>query len=161
MSLAKRHRILDNLNTALSALISDDAALVQPATVERCLRSWDDETLGDSRMPWIGFCSTRGVGTPQPFGHYDVVIEIGVWMHIHAPAPATLEERSAMVSDAEDMLLATILADPTRGGNAITTTFKDSFSDDGHPDFEQPEGKITTLTMRFEIKYLRTTGQTT
>lgn len=159
MGVTNRQLILDDLNTVLSALVGDETALVELGKVERCLRAWDDPKINP--LPWVGFCSTRAAYTHEPFGHMVAVMEVDVWGHIAALAADDLEDRTDKASDLEDMLIAVIMADPTRGGNAISTTLKDSYSDDGHPDYDEPGNNVFTVTQRWEVKYLRTTAQTT
>lgn len=158
MGVTNRQLILDDLNTVLTALVDDEDALVTLGKVERCLRAWDDPQINP--LPWVGCCSTRQVFTHEPFDHMVSVMEVDVWGHVAVPAGDDLEDRTASASDLEDMLIGAIMADPGRGGNAISTTLKDSFSDDGHPDFNEPGMNIYTITLRFEVKYLRTTAQT-
>jgi len=160
MGVSNRELILDNLNTALSALITAPAPLVQVSTVERCLRSWDDPQAYGA-LPWVGFCSTRQTVAYEPYGHMVVLMEVDVWAHVADAAPTALADRTEQVSNLSDMLIGAISADPTRGGAAISTTLKDTFEDDGHPDFNEPGMNISTLTQRWEVKYLRTVNQTT
>lgn len=159
MGVSNRELTLDNLNTVLSALIEDETALVRPAVVERCLRSWDDPKVKQS-LPWIGFCSTKDNSTYEPFGHMIVKMEVDVWAHAACPSPISLEARTELASNLDDMLIGVISADISRGGNAISTTLLDSFKDDGHPDFAEPGMNIVTVTQRWEVKFLRTVNQT-
>lgn len=158
MGVTNRQLILDDLNTVLAALVGDETALVTLGKVERCLRAWDDPQINP--LPWVGCCSTREVFTHEPFDHMVSVMEVDVWGHVAVPAEDDLGDRAATSSDLLDMLKGAIMADPGRGGYAISTTLKDWFSDDGHPDYAEAGMNIITITMRFEVKYLLTTAQT-
>lgn len=158
MGVTNRQLILDDLDTVLSALVGDETALVELGKVERCLRAWDDPEINP--LPWVGFCSTKDNSTYEPFGHMIVKMEVDVWAHAACPFPISLEARTELASNLDDMLIGVISADISRGGNAISTTLLDSFKDDGHPDFAEPGMNIVTVTQRWEVKFLRTVNQT-
>lgn len=153
MATPARALILDNLETVLVAIGSNATDKTAPQKVERVIKDW--VSVGGNERPWIGFRPAREITTHTPFGRIEVRLTVDIVGHVSSGSDG---ERSDRLNDLMDDIYAALNRDTTRDGNAVTTTVKQTETDEGSPDTIDSRGGGGSLVMNVEIFYERTTS---
>jgi len=152
-----RELAIDNIATALSAILTASGYKTNAGNnVNRYITGWFDAEIGTD--PWVGFAMIGATRVEhQPAGRMLVTAPFTVIAHTNSLSGAT---KTADLAAVEDDIIAALMSDVTRNGNAIWTKHLSTNSDEGNPDSDDSRGGSGTIVMTFEMAYRRTTGKT-
>jgi hypothetical protein len=163
-----RKLIFDNLIAALKSIKIADGYKLTAQTVERYVMGWDEipheNSAGAPLTPWFGAAL---IGGAEVIDHHvrgllHVTMPFIVMGYVASEFSGDFTEdwRGDRESELFDDITAAIMADVTRGGNAVTTKITEQWADTGLPvkDAVERGRNIAGVVVRGQIKYYRTPG---
>lgn len=152
--------ILNNVLTTLQSITTANgyATNMTSTNCERVLRVWGD--IGASVMPWLGFADVSTTYRHDPSANIEGYMTITVVGHVSAATPAAC---TTQITALEDDLIAAMCGaarqqrgSDINGVNAIGTKVLKSSNDIGAPDGVDSTGGYGTISMDFEVRFMRT-----
>lgn len=155
-----KDQILNDILTSLQAITTANGygTNVVSTSVERVIRVWG-ETM---TFPWLGYADVSSNYKHDPGTNIQGTMVVTVVGHVAATTSAAC---TTLITALENDLIAAMCSTATQrrgsdanGPNAIGTKVLRSANDIGEPHGIDSSGGYGTLTMDFEIKFMRTTG---
>ena len=158
MGTPARNLIIENVATTLAGITVAGGYKTTVATVSRVIKNWND--VLSSEFPLVCFAFPREVIAQRPFGLMEMRLRGHVIGHVNTGTDAL---RSDLLSNLQDDIIAVLNVDPTRNGNAVSTSIGqpagDGETDEGDPDTMDTRGSTGTLVLPIEVFYERTVNQ--
>ena len=152
MGTPSRTSLLLDIKTKLEAITVANGYHTTVVTVAPYFDSRD--TIPIDERPYLGFGITRDEATTDPCGRIYMRAQLYV---IGIVTDAAWGTRADKIQKLIDDVIAALLSDQTRGGNAISTELVAVETDEADPDAGADGG---FCVCEFAVTYDRTTGST-
>lgn len=150
MGTPNRQLIIDNIKTTLESITVANGYKTTVHTVEILVENW--ETVGGNERPWIGFKPNSQTIETMPFNTMRARLPFSLVAHVNTASKALTK---TALDNLHDDIIAALLSDITRGGNACFTTITSHDDDIGNSDSTDSRGVGGTLRVEFEVVYFR------
>ena len=156
MSAPKSGLIVADIVSALAAITTGNGYNHTLAGVDGYVR--EARHLGSGELPrcMVAVSPSPTATQHQMFGLMTETMRISVIGVALASSIATRYDTAAKL---DDDITAAVLADPRRGGNAVSTTVTETQDDQALPEIDATGARVCVVKT-FEIRYDRTSGLT-
>jgi hypothetical protein len=156
MSAPKSGLIVADIVSALAAITTGNGYNHTLAGVDGYVR--EARHLGSGELPrcMVAVSPSPTATQHQMFGLMTETMRISIIGVALASSIATRYDTAAKL---DDDITAAVLADPRRGGNAVSTTVTETQDDQALPEIDATGARVCVVKT-FEIRYDRTSGRT-
>lgn len=145
-----RESIVENVGQVLAGIRRSNGYRTDVLRVEPYGRGSEDAKLGE--LPYVGYYVKSQQDRDELFGQRRCTLLMELVAHLAVEE----DQRAAAIYDLTADLRKALYADPTRGGNAITTTITETESNEGvtPEDLVTGAGGVVSLKLAFAVRYL-------